>query len=228
MESFNAPDQDVQPEQSADQLTFTVGNRQFDVESAAKKISAADEHISRLEAERAAERQRIAELEAQLAQSTKLEEALQKLQADKPESRSQVETPYFDPEKLSATAREAALAAIKEQEEAKKLAEQKSIAEQTFKDTQAKLAAIYGTELDKAVEEHAGVSLQTALKMAQDPEQSKALLRLMKVPQSKPSAPPSGSLNTVAIGRNADQNKFLFEPGKAPTNKQLVDILLKQ
>ena len=225
MESFNT-DQSVQQEQPTDQLTFKVGEREFNAEAAAKKITAADEHIARIERENQEYREKMAALEAQVQQSTKLEDALQKLQsADQPESRSQDNTTSFDPEKLSQTAKEAALQALQEQEQARALQEQKAIAERTFNETKAALAAIYGENLDEAVQQHAGVSLQTAIKMAQDPEQSKALLKLMKV-ESKPSATPSSDINTLALSKRVDPNKPLFEGGKAPTNKQIVDILL--
>lgn len=196
--SFNT-DHSGEQEQAQDQrVTFNVGDRQYDVDSATKKITAADEHIQRLEAERAQEKQKIAELEAQLAASTKLEDALQKLKADNQESQSNEVTPSFDPETLSKAAQEAALAALQRQRDEEEKLQKKNLEDQTFKETQAKLAAVYGKDIDLAIQEKAGISVEKAMQMARDPETSKILLQIMSVDNARPSLEPLGStsLNT--------------------------------
>lgn len=65
-------DQGVQP-------LFSVGERNYDAESAKTKIINADQHINTIETENATLKQQLAEAQAQLDQSVKLEEALAKL-----------------------------------------------------------------------------------------------------------------------------------------------------
>ena len=79
--SFNTQDQG-----QSDGLTFKVGEREFNAESAATKIQNADSHIGNLEAENAEFRNRVASLEAKLEQSTKLDDALASFKASKEEA----------------------------------------------------------------------------------------------------------------------------------------------
>lgn len=77
------PGQADQAEQEAPKPLFTVGDRQYTPEDAVKKIQNADNHISTLEQERKADKDRIAALEAELAKmqdlDTKLDSALNTL-----------------------------------------------------------------------------------------------------------------------------------------------------
>lgn len=95
------PDESQTPTNNADQAPqeerkplFSVGEREYDVESAVKKIQSADNHISTLESESKAKDQLIADLQAKLDQSTKLEDALAKMKEGKqqPESNDMTDT----------------------------------------------------------------------------------------------------------------------------------------
>lgn len=228
MDSFNT-DQSVEQEQSQDpKVTFKVGDREYDTDAAAKKISSADEHIKRIEAENAELRARAEKALSEDQIQAKIEEALQKLNASKTESRSEEPTSSFDPEKLSKAAEEAALNALKrQQEEAARMEAQKS-QEQLFRETQAKLAAMYGEKVDEAIAEKAGISLDTALQMAKHPEQSKVLLKIMGVEdKAKPSLSPSGSVNSVSLGRTSEP-KSTFAGKDRVTTKDIMNALLQR
>lgn len=208
MDSFNT-DQSVNQEQQADQLTFKVGDREYDVDAAAKKISSADEHISRLEQENAEFRKKLESALTEDQLEAKLQEALQKLnKASSPESRSNEATTSFDPEKLSQTAREAALSAIEEREKERLQKEQQATAEATFRQTFDTLASVYGKEGITSALEEAGIEVDVADRMARDPVQAKVLLKALRVDKAKPSAAPLGSVNTAAFGVRKDQQPF--------------------
>lgn len=228
MESFNT-DQSVEQEQTQDQkVTFKVGDREYDPEAAAKKISSADEHIQRIEAENAELRARAEKALTEDQVQAKIEEALQKLNASKPESRSEEPTSSFDPEKLSTAAREAALQALQEEREKEQAMAAKQTQEQLFKETQARLAAVYGDKIDEAIAEKTGIPLADALQMAKHPTQSKVLLKALGIDEkSKPSLSPSGSVNTVSLGRTS-QPKSPFEGKDRITNKDIIDALLQR
>lgn len=176
MNSFDT-DQSVTNEPTPDQATFKVGDREFNVESASKKITAADAHIATLEAEAAEARQKLAAMEAQVAQSMKLEDALQKLNnASLTEVRASESTTSFDTEKLTEAAKQAALDVLTQREQenhAKSLAE---LQQKTFAETKKTLSSIYGDNVDKAITEKLGIPVEQALDMAKDPVQSKVLL----------------------------------------------------
>lgn len=209
MDSFNT-DQSVEQEQSQDQpMTFKVGDREYDPDSAAKKISSADEHIARIEAENAELRKKAEAALSEDVINARIEEALQKLnQASSPESRSDEATTSFDPEKLSQTAREAALSAIEEREKQRQEQEMKTVAEKTFRETFNSLANVYGKDgIQDAIKE-AGISIEKADQMARDPELSSVLLRALKVDKGKPSLSPSGSINSASLNNRKPQSPF--------------------
>lgn len=208
--SFNT-DQSGEQDQTQDQsVTFNVGDRQYDAESATKKITAADEHIQRLEAERAEEKAKIAELEAQLAASTKLDDALQKLQAQNLESHSKEDTPTFDMESLKKSATEAALQALQQEKEENAKQEAELLKRKTFIETQKKLAGMYGNQIDEAVQK-VGLSVEKAMKMAENPEDSTILLQLMQVVPATPTLNPSGG-HTVTT--DSSEQKIFERPPK--------------
>ena len=91
-------------QQSTDQLTFSVGERSFNAESAATKIEAADSHIKTIEQENQEYKDRLAALEAQVAQSTKIDDALAKLQQQQSqESQATEVTPSVSEEQIGAS-----------------------------------------------------------------------------------------------------------------------------
>lgn len=223
MDSFNT-DQSVNQEQQADQLTFKVGEREYDVDAAAKKISSADEHIQRLEQENAEYRKKLESALTEDAINAKIEEALQKLnKASEPESRSVEATTSFDPEKLSQTAKEAALSVIEEREKQRLQQEQQATAESTFKQTFEALAGVYGKDGIASALEEAGIEVALADQMARDPKQAKVLLRALKVDKAKPSAAPLGSVNTAALGVN--KPKTLFSDKSTLSTDDIIEAL---
>lgn len=83
-------DQDNETTNAADPAPlFTVGDRNYDKDSAVKKIENADSHIATLEAESKAKDDELAQLRAQLDQATKLEDALARLQSTEQDNSSQ-------------------------------------------------------------------------------------------------------------------------------------------
>jgi hypothetical protein len=227
MSSFNT-DQSVKTEQQVDQPTFTVGDREYDVDAATKKITAADEHIAKLESERAQERERIAQLEAQLAQSTKLEEALQKLNAESVKDQPAQNTTGVDLESLTEKAKEAALAAIQEKETQAQTQAREAAEAENFKKVQDALVEIYGKDVDTAIVEKTGMSVETAMRMAKDPEQSVALLRLMEADKPKASLSPQGDINANSLERNAPKQDNMFANETKISSKVIMDKLLNQ
>lgn len=71
MESFNT---DQSEQNATDQLTFKVGDREYNAESASTKITNGDAHIAKIEAENA-------ELRAKLESAASAEEIDAKIQA---------------------------------------------------------------------------------------------------------------------------------------------------
>jgi len=202
MNSFNT-DQSVNTEQTADQLTFKVGEREYSQEDAVKKIANADEHISKIQAENQELRDKQAALEAQVAQSTKIEEALAKLstQQQSQESLTIPQTDGMSEEQIGAIA-ENTLKSYLEAENTKKAeAEAISVAEKTFKETLASLQVQFGDKVDdqmKAYSQESGIPYDTLVKTAQDPSGSKLLLSALKVTTPRTEHAPSSSFNINA------------------------------
>jgi len=216
------------PEQSTDQLTFTVGERTFDAGTAATKIEAADTHIKTIESENQQYKDQLAALQAQVAQSTKLDDALAQLQAGTQESQTTEVTPSVSAEQIGAIANkqiEDYLAAQKVQE-AQSAAQ--SLAENTFKETGNKLAEIYGEKVDEAVKAKAtslGVSVESLYDMAKSPTSASLLLETMKVPESANQSAPSGSFNTHNLHQKAPEQ--LVDYSNGVTSSTVMDALAK-
>lgn len=224
MESFNTDHSEEQkPEQQQDQATFKVGEREYDIEAAAKKISSADEHIQRIEAENAELRKRAESALSEEEISKRVEQALQKLQASQAEGQSKESNSSFDPEKLTDTAKQAALEALKQEREQERLAEQKSLQEKTFNETRAALQAKFGEDLDSVLPEVTGLSLEKAISMAKDPELSKALLRLVDI-KPKVTSNPVGEINSASLGQSKSTKLFEGKAGRL-TSKDIVQKL---
>lgn len=191
-------------EQPADQLTFTVGDRTFDANSAATKISAADEHIAKIEAENARVREQLAALETKVEQSVKVEDALNQLHS-KEETKTTPDTKGVSEDEIGAIATkqiEEYLAA-KQVQEAQAAAQ--ALAEQTFKETSEALVAQFGEKTDEVMKSKAselGVSFEQLVEMAKQPATAKLLLQNI-APQSKRQATPSGSFNTASLNGQA-------------------------
>jgi hypothetical protein len=227
--SFN--DQDQGQPNAGDQLTFKVGDREFDANSAATKIGAADEHISRIEQENAEFKARLAEMEAKVEQSTKLDDALAQLKAQQQipqESQTTPETTGVSEEQIGAIATrqiEEHLAAQRAAENAKA---QQDLAARTYNETGAALEQIYGDKTNEAMAAKAaelGVSTNELYGMAKSPATAKMLLDSMKASVPASQATPSGSINTSASYHNAPE-KFM-EYGGNITSSNIVEALKK-
>jgi hypothetical protein len=207
-------DHDAQSQEQTnnDQLTFKVGERDYDVQSAATKIEASDEHIKKIEAENAAYREELEKAKLELASATKLEEALQKLQ-----------TPATPQENLSGASQALSedqigeiaakqlqdVLARQDAEKAKEAAQAQAIA--TFNETKSALEGQYGDKLDEVMNDKAkemGVSISHLIELASAPATAKLLLDSMKVQRVDTSKHPSGSFNTTSFqGRQAPSNE---------------------
>jgi len=217
-------------EQTADQPTFTVGDREFTSESAATKIANADSHISTLEAERQAQRDTIASLEAKLAQSTSLDDALAKLQqpANSQDSQPLQNTTAVSEEQIGEIVRQQMEADQATQRAAADQATATTIAEQTFKDTEAALRLQYGDKVNEVMNSKAkewGVSVSDLVQRASDPLSAKLLLGSLKIEPSVTEATPSGSFNTGSLAHNAPE-KFV-DYSKSVSSSSIVDALKK-
>lgn len=211
----------------ADQLTFKVGERSFDAESAATKIEAADSHIRTIEQENQEYKDRLAALEAQVAQSTKIDEALAKLQQQPTqESQAQGVTPSVSEEQIGAIAAKQMEEYLANQklEEDRKAAE--TLAEQTFRETGEALASMYGDKVDDAVKakaESLGINPNDLYEMARSPKTAKVLLETLKVNSPVNQATPSGSFNTSGIPHKAPE-KFV-DKSKGYTSSTILAAL---
>lgn len=188
-------------------LSFKVGEREYDAESAVKKIEHADNYIAELKAKEAEYQKRLAEMEAQLAQSTKLEDALSKLQQQQVTpsehtTQSEVGT--------NVESQEDVVKRILQQREAEQAKKQEEEARKaTFQEVQQALTNAYGADnVDKVVREKAqeiGIDFETALEMAQDPKKSKALLKLFDIGATRQQAAPLGQINTSGLKPKQEQ-----------------------
>ena len=195
--SFEQPADQATPNVPADQpLSFNVGDRTFDAESATTKIQAADEHIARLEAENASYKSKV-------EQSTSIDEALAQLREQNAEPQNS------QPTEQTSTVSEEQIGAIANKQIAEYLAAQRvtenataaqSLAESTYKETGEKLTAIYGDKTDEAMAVKAkelGITTQALFDMAKTPATAQLLLQTMQVNSAPSQATPSGGYNSA-------------------------------
>lgn len=226
MDSFTSQDQGT--EQPTDQLTFKVGEREFNAEQAAIKINAADEHIKRIEEENANFKAQLASTAAQLEQSTKIDEALAKLnnQQQSQESQANTGTPAVSEEQIGAIAsRQIQEYIVAEQAKAQE-AQAVQLAQSTFQETGEKLVSMYGDKVDEVVKEKAvelGVPEASLYEMAKSPDTAKLLLQTLGTSKSANSAAPSGSFNTSSIPHGAP-DRFV-DYSKGITSSNVLDAL---
>lgn len=212
-----------------DQLTFKVGEREFNADSAATKIGAADEHIKRIEAENAAHVAKLAALEAQLSQSTKLDDALAQLrqqQASPQDSQATTNTNGVSEEQIGAIAKKQMEEYLTSQRTAEQQRAATELSNQTFKQTGEQLTAVYGDKVDEAMgikAQELGISVQAIFDMAKNPATAKLLLGAMKANVPAAKASPSGSLNTASLNHNASEH--LVDYSKKLTSSTIIDAL---
>ena len=70
-----------QQQESSQSPLFKIGDREYDVEAAKTKIEHADKHVQTIESDNAQLRQEVEQLKAQVANSSKLDQVLESLQA---------------------------------------------------------------------------------------------------------------------------------------------------
>jgi len=189
---------DKEPEQtnSADQLSFNVGERSYDADSAATKIVAADQHIGTLETENQGYKDQIAALTAQVAQSTKIDDALAKLQQPTQDSQPTEVTPSVSEDQIGAIATQQIEQYLADQRVKENQASALALAEKTFQETGEKLRLKYGDKTDEAMATQAtklGISKEAIFNMARDPATAQLLLNTMDVQSSVAQATPQSS-----------------------------------
>ncbi|MGL1886321.1 MAG: hypothetical protein OCD76_07380 [Reichenbachiella sp.] len=221
---------DTKPDQTTDKLTFNVGDRSFDAESAATKIAAADNHITTIESENQGYKDTIAALEAQVAQGTKIDEALAKLntQQQSQESQTPEVTPSVSEEQIGAIATKQIEDFLANQRVEQNQASALELAQKTFQETGEKLTAIYGDKTDEAMAAKAvelGISTTQIFEMAKNPATANMLLASMKASNPVNQAAPSGSFNTSGIP-HAAPDKFV-DYSKGVTSSSVMEALQK-
>lgn len=189
---------DKEPEQtnSADQLSFNVGERSYDADSAATKIVAADQHIGTLETENQGYKDQIAALTAQVAQSTKIDDALAKLQQPTQDSQPTEVTASVSEDQIGAIATQQIEQYLADQRVKENQASALALAEKTFQETGEKLRLKYGDKTDEAMATQAsklGISKEAIFNMARDPATAQLLLNTMDVQSSVAQATPQSS-----------------------------------
>lgn len=223
--------QDQGQPSGSDQLTFKVGEREFDVNSATTKIQAADEHISRIEQENAEAKAELAKLQAQLEQSTKLDDALAQLrqqQASTQNVQEPVETPTVSEEQIGAIATKQMEQYLAEQRVAQEQQAAQTLAESTYRETGEQLTAVYGDKVDEVMAEKAkelGISTEAIYNMAKQPATAKMLLETMKANVPQTQATPSGSINFA--GQHGTAPDKFMDYGEKITSSTLIDALKK-
>jgi len=228
MESFS-PDQGN--EQNSDPLTFKVGEREFNAESAATKIAAADTHIAKVEGENATHLAQIAAMQSQLDQSTKLDEALAKLKAPSAgsqESQAAAPTSAVSEEQIREIATTAVSDHMSTQQAESQAVAAKKLADDTYIATGEALEAVYGDKTNEAMAttaERLGMTKDELYNMAKNPASASMLLDIMKVKAPIAQASPSGSFNTAALNQN--QSEFLVDHSKPIISSTIIEALKK-
>jgi len=221
-------DQETKQEQTTDQLTFKVGERSFDAQSAATKIEAGDQHIKKIESENQGYKDQIAALQAQVEQGTKIDDALAKLQQPSQESQPTEPTSSVSEEQIGAIATKSMeeYLAVQRVKDATNAAQ--ALAEDTFKETGSKLQALYGDNTDQAMAAKAkqlGISTAAIFDMARNPTTASMLLESMKIAPSTNQVAPSGSLNTAYLN-HAPEDSYM-DYSKPITSSSVTEALRK-
>lgn len=229
MSNFST-DQGASTEQPTDQLTFTVGERQYDAEAAATKISNADAHIAKLEQEAVEHRDNLAAAKLELASTTSVQEALTQLQnpVTPQENLASDTTSPLTKEQIGELAKEQLTVMMSEQATATAKATAEASELSTFNDTKAKIVAQYGDKTEQIMNDKAtamGVPIDRLITMASDPITAGLLLESMKVSKVAPQASPSGSVNTSSFTSSAPEDNTGWYKG---SSKAIMQELTKR
>lgn len=186
-----APSTEVQPQAQLDpQVEFEIGGRKYNVDAAQKKILNADTHIAKLESERAADRQRIAELTSQANRVRELEAVLAGTIA--PPATPTV-APAITPAQVQVDPVQLAL-------DTASIVRNDMNREANFNEVAATLAKRYGASVDKVVYgtmEGLGYTQEEVIEMAKS--KPKALIAMFaNVPAPSPT-PTSSTVNASGV-----------------------------
>jgi len=192
-------------EQTTDQLTFKVGEREYSAEAAATKIAASDEHINRIEAENAEIRASLEAVQLDNKSRMSVEEALKQLQnpAETQESQTHPSTEGMSVEQIGEIASKQLKVLMDAQtlEASEQAAKDKALS--TFESTKGVLEKQFGDKTEEVMNTKAkemGVSIDHLITLASDPVTSSLLLQSMKVRSPVTQANPSSSFNTSSLG----------------------------
>lgn len=188
-DTLNTPSGDDSNKNST--ISFKIGDREYDQESAVTKITNQDAFIEEQKTELSEAQVVIAELKEQAAQSTKLDDVLERLnRIEKPNGSNEEEhtTRSTDEELLGKMEERQKLNAEQERTE-RATNEAERIRKETLVATQKILVEKFGndnvdTEIEKVMD------LDTAIQMAQDPKLSKILLKQLKIEVAPPQEGP--------------------------------------
>jgi len=224
--SFTDVPADQATPNATDQLTFNVGERSFNAESATTKIENADAHIAKLEAENA-------EYKSRIEQSTSIDDALAQLRAKEVNAEPQNSQPTEPTSSVSAEQiGEIANKQIADYLATKQLEDNASaaqaLAENTYRETGEKLTAIYGDKTDEAIATKAaelGVPASDLFGMAKNPTTAKLLLQTMKVDSAPSQSSPNGGFNSAPFSGQTSES---FIDHSKPITSSTITAALKQ
>ena len=190
------------PETTADQLTFQVGEREYDAESAVTKITAQDAHILKIEQENLDFKAKLEAATLEIASSTSVQDALAQLTATPQESQTTSSTEGMSEEQIGEIASRQLKVLMDAQtvEASERAATAKALS--TFESTKSKLEAQFGDKTEAIMKEKAvamGVPIEHLVKLASDPVTSDLLLTSMQLHKAVTQANPSSSFNTSSL-----------------------------
>lgn len=236
-------DSETQPAADQPQTLFTIGDREYDAESARTKIENADQFINTIKGEKdelatqyAALQQQNAQLTAQVEQSTKLDEALTMFNQQQPEAPTtqQETTNSLDVEALKAQLTQEILSQVTAQEAQK-------VQQNNFDSSIAAAQKAYGTDMATKLQERGAQLGMDASAIDNLAKTQPAVFSELFIPKanSAPSTPdgqftqgtaPTTSLDEV-IDNWGDSEKYWSSQAKAKSLRameQEVSKLIKE
>ena len=211
------------PEVTPDKVTFKVGDREYDMESAATKITSADTFIETLKQEKRDMESRLEELQKQANGNSRLEEAIELLQKQHNSATEtpRPETPTVDTndmlEKLRKIAQEEALGTYQK-------SQLQSTKQENLRKSTALAKAKYGESFaEKLLERGTSLGLDQASIDAMASDNPEVFRALFVAVASSGAPSPSGSLNPQALGASQGFEKPVV--GKHWDSKARVNAL---
>lgn len=188
-------------------VTFKVGEREYNVDSAITKITNQDQHISTIEEENA-------NLKAKLEESLNLEKALQLLKQEPQDNSVTPSDQIVDPNQIGEIVKQQLSKTLEEKQEQERLQAAEKLARDTQQNTLTELNSMFGDDVDKVIKEYAdseGVRLEDVFSMTSNPIHSKILIRALKAnPKAVSSNPGESSFRVPSVpdtGKNTSWHK---------------------